>query len=794
MFRFSSTYRALKNWVGKTYDQVARTFEGRPPEGYVPEGAVRRRKILSRTVFNLVCAAVVSALLTIPPPNVDPVPALTPGDISASDVLSPVTAEVEPDARSKIRREELAKRVAPIFDYDDTILNVWLSNWEQTFKAIRKEFYESGTAPKNAEAAFLEKLGTRVGELTGQALPAKDLQYLHQQAFAPSIELAFVKVAKRLQGRLMAATDLFPSYYSTGIIVREVNRSLHETLIHDVSRIWSLDHAREFLNHVPTIAAAGEREPVQRVVEMVNKVVVPNLKFNASLTQKRIASALGTVQPAMVSVKAGEVLVQRGERISEDQAELLKKIAELMSPKSRWQQFFYQLLLAFVFFGVLFRLSVTRKALYHLSLRDCVFFMCMACLSILLVKYPLPFLKSMLEVRSLNLKYGIEYVLPVSMGGIIIHLMMGREAAYTFAVCMGLILGQLVDTGFFYSIWTIGVTVAAIRSIRSCKQRTDLYRCGLWSGFVGALLVLAHCLTLSLGHQGIDFTALAISVGMSFLSGLIAAILTSALIPPLEALFGYTTSLKLLELSNFNHPLLHSLMMKAPGTYHHSVIVGSLAEIAADAIRGNGLLARVAAYYHDIGKMNKPLYFIENQSPNDNPHDHLAPTMSAKILFSHVKAGVKLAREHNLGKKITDIIEQHHGTTLIAYFYNKAKKAENAEMDQVSEADFRYPGPRPQSREAAIVMLADACEAATRSIAEPTPSKIETMVHSIINRRFLEEQFNECDLTFSDLKVIEQHFTRTLVSLYHHRIEYPGQKPAGPVATGVPVTPLKKSG
>jgi cyclic-di-AMP phosphodiesterase PgpH len=192
--------------------------------------------------------------------------------------------------------------------------------------------------------------------------------------------------------------------------------------------------------------------------------------------------------------------------------------------------------------------------------------------------------------------------------------------------------------------------------------------------------------------------------------------------------------------------------------------------------------------------MNKPLYFIENQSPNDNPHDHLAPTMSAKILFSHVKSGVKLAREHNLGGKITDIIEQHHGTTLIAYFYNKAKKSERADFDLVSESDFRYPGPRPQSREAAIVMLADACEAATRSIAEPTPSKIETMVHSIINRRFLEEQFNECDLTFSDLKVIEQCFTRTLVSLYHHRIEYPGQKPSGPLSTGVPVTPLKKMG
>ncbi len=246
---------------------------------------------------------------------------------------------------------------------------------------------------------------------------------------------------------------------------------------------------------------------------------------------------------------------------------------------------------------------------------------------------------------------------------------------------------------------------------------------------------------------------------------------------------------------NFLYTLLHSLMMKAPGTYHHSVIVGSLAEIAADRVKANALLARVSAYYHDIGKMNKPLYFIENQTPNSNPHDHLQPSMSAKILFSHVKNGVRMAREYNLGSKITNIIEQHHGTTLVSYFFNKAKKAEKPEHDHVSDNDFRYPGPRPQSREAAIVMLADACEAATRSINEPTPAKIQAMVHSIITKRFLEEQFAECDLTFSDLQIIEESFTRTLVSLYHHRIEYPGQRKALPrIPTPHSASHLKRTG
>jgi putative nucleotidyltransferase with HDIG domain len=267
-------------------------------------------------------------------------------------------------------------------------------------------------------------------------------------------------------------------------------------------------------------------------------------------------------------------------------------------------------------------------------------------------------------------------------------------------------------------------------------------------------------------------------MGICVLSGLLSAILTGTLIPLMEALFGYTTSLKLLELSNFNHPILHNLMLKAPGTYHHSIIVGSLAELAADRVKANSLLARVSAYYHDIGKMGKPLYFIENQSPSNNPHNDLSPSMSAKILFSHVKNGVRLAHEHNLGEDITGIIEQHHGTTLVSYFFNKAKHRENTELDTVQESDFRYPGPKPQTREAAIVMIADACEAATRSIPEPTASKIQTMVQNIINKRFLEQQFSDCELTLKDLQIIEECFSRTLTSIYHHRIEYPGQKQA----------------
>jgi putative nucleotidyltransferase with HDIG domain len=243
--------------------------------------------------------------------------------------------------------------------------------------------------------------------------------------------------------------------------------------------------------------------------------------------------------------------------------------------------------------------------------------------------------------------------------------------------------------------------------------------------------------------------------------------------PIIESLFGYTTDIKLLELANLDHPLLKDLILQAPGTYHHSIIVGSLVEAGAKSIAANPLLARVSAYYHDIGKLKKPLYFIENAGGMENKHDHLTPTMSSLILTSHVKDGVELAHENRLGERIVHIIQQHHGTSLISYFYQKAKEKENPEMDSIDEKDFRYPGPKPQTKEAGIVMLADAVEAASRTLSEPTPSRIKGLVQRIVNNIFLDGQMEECELTLKDLQKIEESFSRILTAYFHQRIDYP---------------------
>jgi len=260
---------------------------------------------------------------------------------------------------------------------------------------------------------------------------------------------------------------------------------------------------------------------------------------------------------------------------------------------------------------------------------------------------------------------------------------------------------------------------------------------------------------------------------MGLFGGLFSAMLVNGIIPMVESGFKYTTDVKLLELANMNSPVLRELMIQAPGTYHHSIVVGNLVEAAAESINANPLLARVAAYYHDIGKIKKPLYFIENSDGQRNRHDKLAPSMSALILTSHVKDGVEMAREHKLGNEIIDIIQQHHGTALIKFFYDRAKNQADPGVQQIDERDYRYHGPKPQTREAALIMLADAIEAASKTLTDPTPARIQGMVQKLINNIFIDGQLDECELTLKDLHLIAKSFNMVLAGTFHHRIDYP---------------------
>jgi len=330
-------------------------------------------------------------------------------------------------------------------------------------------------------------------------------------------------------------------------------------------------------------------------------------------------------------------------------------------------------------------------------------------------------------------------------------------------------LAALLGGSFDVFVLGLMVTVAAIYTTRDVKRRTALFRAGFWIGAVKILFTLVMAVLKNPSWQ-----VLVPQLGVAMLCGLISALLAMLLIPVFEHLFKITTDISLLELSDLSHPLLQSLAINAPGTYHHSLMMASLAQNAAEAVGANGLMLRVCAYFHDIGKLVKPGFFSENIQFSENPHDELTPSMSTLVIVSHIKEGVLLAKKYKLPQVIIDGIEQHQGTSLVSVFYHRAKNQQKgAGQSTINDEDFRYEGPRPQTREMAILMLADSCEAASRSLEKPTPVRITNLINDIFDARLRDGQLDECRLTLADLNKIKQAFVFSLTNMLHGRIAYP---------------------
>ncbi len=361
------------------------------------------------------------------------------------------------------------------------------------------------------------------------------------------------------------------------------------------------------------------------------------------------------------------------------------------------------------------------------------------------------------------------FAIPIAVGSMLATLLFDIHIGIVCSFIMSVFGGILIGGEPLFFIYSFVGSIIAAFSVTRCTERSALLKAGLFIAVANMATVAfidlyRHSLFT---HTGID------NIIAGGIGGFLTAILVSGILPLLESLFKVVTDISLLEYSDLNRPVLKTLMVSAPGTYHHSVIIGSLAEAGAEAVGVNPLLARVAAYYHDIGKIRKPEYFIENQAKGENRHDRLTPSMSSLIIASHVKDGVELAREYKLPPQIVEIIQQHHGTALMTYFYEKARETEGTPA-LVREEDYRYPGPKPQTRVAAIVMLADAVEAASRVLENPTPQRIAALVDKIVNRIFEDGQLNDCELTLKDLTAMTKRFNLLLAGIYHHRIDYPG--------------------
>ena len=364
------------------------------------------------------------------------------------------------------------------------------------------------------------------------------------------------------------------------------------------------------------------------------------------------------------------------------------------------------------------------------------------------------------------------FAMPVACGAMLITVFQGIGMAATFSLIVSVLASLIMEGKIEFFIYFFISSLVAVHGVRVYRERGVLIKTGLKVGLINIILGLS----IEMYYGALYSAEAVIALAAGFIGGILTGVISTGILPLVEMSFGFTTDMKLLELANLDQPLLRQLMVQAPGTYHHSVIVSNMVEATAEAIQANPLIAKVSAYYHDIGKMKKPLYFIENQMGRENRHEKLAPSMSSLVLISHVKDGVELAKKHKLGKEIIDIIQQHQGKSLISFFYQKAKEqaeSKGVKSFHIKEDDFRYPGPKPQTKEAGLVMLADMVEAASRSLADPTPSRIQGVVQKIINKVFSDGQLDECELTLKDLHEIAKSFNKTLSGIFHHRIEYP---------------------
>lgn len=682
------------------------------------------------------------------------------GDIASEDIIAPFDFPV---LKSK---EELAadsieamREVPPILEYDRKVADSVIRTLAQFFDR----------AERLASTSIRPQLRA---ERLASAFPWLDLSDL------PPPRTGGGWLALRY-----AAEDVVHRLYSIGIFPDNrylppsespfvvVERSEGDVpLIRDqiFDEVSARDRMQRELAEIPGVDSLE----LAALVDVLDNLLTPNLLFDQEETELRRQEALARISPYKVRIFRGERIISKNERVNAAHAERLRALAQYRAEQIDDEN---PIALAAPIGGrVLFALFCVFGVGTHLYYFRRKYWKRTSPIILLTVVWAMTLVATRFAMEAGG---PAQYLIPLPFAAILVTVLLDLGTGLVSSVFLSLLVG--VVTGFNFTIFAVGLAASMVSaySLRVVRRRYDFYRPALY----GALVYIVGCYVL----ESLRFAApevILASAGYGVLNAIAGAVFAVGILPVFESMLGFTTDLTLLELSNLNHPLLRRLTLEAPGTYHHSIVIGNLAEAAAEAIGANALLARVGAYFHDIGKMEKPEYFVENQRHLKSKHEKLPPSMSALILESHVKRGKELALEYDLPDVVIDFIEQHHGTTTMSFFYHKAKT--QTPDEPVNEEDFRYPGPKPQRRETAIVMLADSVEAVSRTLEDPKPGRLRGAIKKIIEDKFTSGQLEECDLTLRDLHKIEESFLKILLGVFHQRIDYPSPINADEPAEG----------
>lgn len=700
------------------------------------------------------------------------IPAFKVGQIAERDIRATQDITYEDRAATNLRREEAETSVPALYQIDSDLISRREKAIATAFSSARDILAKKEITPDQKLTSPLErKLIKEIEDRVGHLLPTNAIPVLLRQNFSSDLENRIIKILDSvLRDGIISNREQFLKDQRAGIVTRGNAHSIERPLA-DGYLARDLLSAKEYVRQSRPDFSALSQGDQTAMIRFLESSLFPTLLYNREETELRRAAAASHVPPVHLQIKHGQTVLRNGEQVTPAHMMQLDALRSLRRPRSLLGQLggyclFSAILIYSIWRYLVFYQTRHRKIRNHMAL----ILVIVAC-ELLTIRLATALADILGErFRQFHDPAVLYYGIPFAFGALLIALLVdiniGIVATVVLAVLTGLFYGD-VDLAAYLIVGSM----AGVYSIRQYKDRAAILKAGVTIGAVNVLCLAAFA---AFRQAPPRFSDISSQLVLALLGGVLSAALASMLLPAFESIFKIVTDIRLLELSNLNAPLLRRLSVEAPGTYHHSLMVAALAEGAAESIGANPLLARVAAYYHDVGKVRKPEYFVENQSYEHNKHEELSPSISCHIIANHVKEGLQLAMESGLPQRISDMIPQHHGTRVMTYFYQKARDSAGEKEGDLVEADFRYPGPKPQSKEAAIIMMADAVEAASRTLSSPAKSQIQRMIDRLVDAIIHDDQFIECDITLRDVHLVKGSFFKILTGTFHHRIDYPG--------------------
>ena len=642
---------------------------------------------------------------------------------------------MEDPVKTEEEKERAAAEISPVYQFQEETAENQSTIAESIFDSVLDVKGEISPDEPESAVESLQKLKKEMNVLT------------ENDSFVPLTDDALNILLKQNPATLNEAKEKLP------VLVEETLNEPIRTENLAIERDKVVQKVRTTFNFPDDVTNV--------LISIARGSIIATEIKNDELTDLRIEQAKASVEPTRIL--QGQILVQKGEIVSKEvyrQLELLGMLTNKSSYKPYIGVSLFVLLTMWVLFGQTIRV---KESNLH-NAKNLIVVAFSVIVSVLMMK--------VLQSVAYNFDIIIAFLFPTAMVSMLVYILVNERAAFISNFVVAAYAGIIFQEGYTnifqmeVALYILFGGIAGIFAMQHMYNNSQILRSSLIVATVNLTFILFYLLMTKTTYE---FTDIAFYIGAALVSGVLSGALTLGILPFFESAFGILSTMRLIELSSPNHPLLKKILTETPGTYHHSLMVANLAEAACEAIGANGLLARVGCYYHDIGKTNRPGFFIENQVNGYNPHDNLSPEASKDIIISHAVDGADILKKNKLPKEIIDVAEQHHGTSLLKFFYHKAK-----EMNpNIEEGSFRYPGPKPQTKEIAIISVADSVEAAVRSMKEPNAEKIHRLIQSIIKDKVIDGQFDECDLSFKEIKKIEESFCSTMNGTFHSRIEYP---------------------